>query len=213
MCIMRQWFRTGKKNCIWSWFEHSILRKRSRFPLQYPFWLSSIHDKSKHWWTIRALSVEWLVSLYIFTFIWDLYTSGTKDNEWIAICYIYTYTWNISIEYSITNLQFVQFVTLKTNKMTRHDIFVPGLPWGLRQGSEALPGRHRGGRRPEEDSGGDLGHIQVSFSQDWNSQKINIHNHSGKWWRALGASLDQRTLWQSTWKCSTDSQIGNNGNQ
>ena len=47
----------------------------------------------------------------------------------------------------------------------------------------------------------------------FSSQKIDIYNNSGKWWRALGASLDQRTRWQSTWKCSTDSQIGNNGNQ
>ena len=56
--------------------------------------------------------------LYIYIYMRSLYF-GNKRQWMLAICYIYTYTWNISIEYSITNLQFVQFVTLKTNKMTR----------------------------------------------------------------------------------------------
>ena len=148
--------------------------------------------------------------LYIYIYMRSLYFGNKR--QWMNSNMLYLYI-HLKHKHWIFNNKPTICTICNFEDKQDDKIFVPGLPRGLRQGGEALPGRHRGGRRPEEDSWGDLGHIQVSFSQDWNSQKINIHNHSGKWWRALGASLDQRTLWQSTWKCSTDSQIGNNGNQ
>ena len=41
-----------------------------------------------------------------------------------------------------------------------------GLPRGLRQGGQAVPGGHWGRRRSEENSWGDLGHIQVREIRD-----------------------------------------------
>ena len=67
------------------------------------------------------------------------------------------------------------------------DQFVLGLPRGLWQGGQVVPGWHRGRRRPEENSWGDLGHIQVieihdkhgahnDVKHEEHDQKIYVHD-------------------------------------